>query len=536
MNKVIIVFLCFFGLFTASSCKKQLDTTPYNAVTDASAFETADRCLLALNGVYDAAQSGAYTDGTFRGYPFGAANIEQGDCRGEDMLNIQAFFQVTYQATYNATTANNVAMWNTLYSLINKANVAIDGFRKAGGKNVLTAAVALQYEAECRFLRAMAHHELLIHYARPYLDGNGTQLGVPWRDFPINSSTAVDLIRATPRATVATVYTNILTDLDFVENNLTAVPATFVSPATKNVRATRGAAVALKMRVKLHKGDWAGVITEGNKLIPATITPFPWTAPVSPIGSWSLTASPDGPFTDNSSVESIFSIRNDPLDAPNVNGVLPKMYGGAGFGARGLVSISPVIWNNAGWLCTDKRRTLLAAATTNASGNQSQFSTKYRKYTTSDDFTPQIRYAEVLLTQAEAEARNAASVSSRAVDLLNIVRNRSLANPATEQYTVGSFATKNDLIAAILLERRIEFLAEGKRWGDISRNAVDPNFTTGGIPAKAVNGTDGLANFVCGAGYTPGQAAIPYSDFRFLWPIPATEVVQNPIVVQNPGY
>jgi hypothetical protein len=73
-------------------------------------------------------------------------------------------------------------MWNTLYALINKANVAIDGFRKAGGKNVLTSAVALQYEAECRFLRALAHHELLLHYARPYMDGNGTQLAVPWRD------------------------------------------------------------------------------------------------------------------------------------------------------------------------------------------------------------------------------------------------------------------------------------------------------------------------------------------------------------------
>jgi len=92
------------------------------------------------------------------------------------------------------------------------------------------------------------------------------------------------------------------------------------------------------------------------------------------------------------------------------------------------------------------------------------------------------------------------------------------------------------LIKAILLERRIEFLFEGKRWADISRLANDANYTTGGIPAKAANGTAGIAIYTCGTAYTPGQAAIPYSDFRFIWPIPTDEVTQNPIIVQNPGY
>jgi len=147
-----------------------------------------------------------------------------------------------------------------------------------------------------------------------------------------------------------------------------------------------------------------------------------------------------------------------------------------------------------------------------------------------------MRYAEVLLMQAEAEARLNAGVSSRAVDLLNVVRNRSLANPAVQQYTVASFANQVALVRAILLERRIELLAEGRRWGDISRLVTDANYTTGGIPAKAVNGTVGLANFTCGAGYTPGQAAIAYSNFLFLWPIPITEIQTNPIIVQNPGY
>lgn len=514
-------------LMATAGCKKVLDTPPYNAITDESAFATAERCELVLNGVYDVAQSAPYTDGTLRGYPFGAANIEQGDARGEDVVNIQAFYQITYQATYNATSANNVAMWNGLYLLINKANIAIDGFRKAASGGVLAANVANQYEGESRFLRAMAHHEALIHFARPYSDGNGNKPGVPWRDFPIASSSAVNEILNTPRMRVDSVYKKILEDLDYAEANLPATIATY--------RATKAAAIALKMRVKLHMGDWDGVIAEGNKLVPATLDSDP-TKVKSPIGNWALTASPDGPFTNNNSTESIFSIKNDVLDKPNTNAALSRMYGATNLGGRGLLSISPIIWNNNKWLCDDKRRTLLATQGTNASGTLSIMSTKYRSYTDWADFAPQIRYAEVLLTLAEAEARKAGAVSPRALDLLNLVRNRALADAALQQYTLLSFTSKSDLIKAILLERRIEFLAEGKRWSDIHRLATDAEFGTGGIPAKAVNGTAGMSNFSCGTAYTPGQSAIEYNDYRFIWPIPSTEVTQNPVIQQNPDY
>jgi hypothetical protein len=535
MNKVIGFLILIIAL---SSCEKVLDTAPYDSITDATAFATAERCALSLNGIYDAAQSTYFVNGTTdkRGYPFGAANIEQGDMRGEDMFNVAAFFQVTYQGTYNATAPNCVGLWKGLYILINNANIGIAGFKQAGASGIITTTVAEQYEAECRFLRAMAHHEALIHWARPYLDGNGNKPGIPYREEPINTSAAVSSILNTPRMRVDSVYMKILADLDFAEQKL---PNNLFS-----YRATKAAAIALKMRIKLHKGDWAGVIQEGNKLVPATVDPLVPNSVVSPIGGWALTASPDGPFVNNNSVESIFSIKNDASDAPSSNGGLAAMYGAASnVGAtpgRGLVAISPVIWNNPGWLCDDKRRSaILVVAGLNNAGNQSYFTTKYRDYVNRGDYAPQIRYAEVLLSLAEAEARAATGVSTRALELLNVVRNRSLANIAAQQYTLASFATKNALIAAILLERRIEFLAEGKRWGDISRLAKDPDFSTGGIPAKAVNGNGGAAGFasyVCGAGYTPGQAAIPYDDYRFIWPIPQSERDANPIIEQNPQY
>ncbi|MEO6542072.1 MAG: RagB/SusD family nutrient uptake outer membrane protein, partial [Ferruginibacter sp.] len=434
MNKFKMGLLLFITLMF--SCKKVLDTSPYASVTDANAFSTAARCALVLNGVYDAAQGDFYVTGTTenRGYPFGAASIYQSDARGEDLVNIQAFLQVTYQATYNATNANSAAMWKGLYELINKANIAIDGFRKANG-GVITAATATQYEGECRLLRAMAHHEAVLHWSKPYLDGAGTALGVPWRDFPIINIATANMILTMPRPTVGFVYTNILTDLDYAEANLPAASGGI------SYRATKAAAIALKMRVKMHMGDWAGVIVEGNKLIPTApiVYPIVPTATISPIGGYALTATPLGPFTNNNSVESIFSIKNDPVDAPSTNGALSRLLGSATLGGRGLVSISPIIYNNPGWLCDDKRRDTttnvagipngLLVRGANSAGTQSIFTTKYRDYPTFGDYAPMMRYAEVLLMQAEAEARLNAGVSARAVDLLNVVRNRSLATP-----------------------------------------------------------------------------------------------------------
>lgn len=538
------LWLVILVVFATVSCKKILDKQPYTSITDATAYATPERALLVLYGVYDAAQTGFYPGGQ-RGYPFGAANIEQGDMRGEDMLNIQSFYAITYQGTYNGSSANNVNMWNNLYALINKANIAIAGFKSSTG---LPAAVASQYEAECRFLRAMAHHELVINFANPYRDKNGQWEGIPYRETAINSGEAVEQIKSTPKMRVDSVYMKILADLDFAEANLPAGSAS--TAVTTSIRANKAAAIALKMRVKLHMGDWAGVITEGAKLVPATVTPANPSGTVSPIGGWALTPSPDGPFQITApSVENIFSIKNDPNDNPGVNASLAGQYGptsinGASTGARGLVAVSPIIWNNSAWRCDDKRRTLLYTFGTSAASSVqlNVFTLKYRDYTNRSDYAPQIRYAEVLLTLAEAEARNNGSVSQRAIDLLNVVRNRSLASPSTQQYTAANFATKNDLIAAILFERRVEFLAEGKRWGDIHRNVVDPNFSTGGIPAKAFNGVIGASNYTCGTPYSGQiQAAVPYNPTdpasrAFLWPIPDDERSSNPVITQNLGY
>lgn len=527
MKLLSVIFLS--GAVMLGSCKKALDKQPYNNFSDELAFSSPTKVLQSLYGVYDAAQSGFYAGGAVRGYPFGAANIEQGDMRGEDMLNQAAFYQITYEATYTSSSPNCDYMFETLYSLVNKANLVIDGVKGAAAKGVIDATTANEYEAECRFLRALAHHELVLNFSRPYVDGNGSKMGIIYRDFGVNSDGTVDKGLAIKRSTVkvSDTYAKILSDLDFAEANLNT------APDVATYRASKAAAIALKMRVKLHMGDWDGVITEGNKIVSGT------TSFSSPINNYKLTSTPDGPFTSNTSSENIFSIKNDATDNAGVNGGLAQMYGDPALGGRGLVRVSPIIWSDPDWKCDDSRRTLLyrtAGTTVNA-----VYTTKYKDFTGLSDGAPQIRYAEVLLTLAEAYARKAgAVVSPNALALLNAVRNRAVTNP-TEQFTLASFLTGTDLVKAILKERRIEFLAEGKRWGDISRLALDANFapvTGGGIPAKVGSGAATASMFNCAgvSSIAKSITAIPYSDNRFIWPIPIVETQQNPNYDQNPLY
>lgn len=511
------------------SCKKLTDLQPNNSFSEESAYSSPARVALAVTGVYSAAQAGPYTDGSNRGYPFGSANTLQQDARGEDVIAVPSFFLITYGNTYGISTANNQAMWETCYNLINRANVVIEGVKKAGASGVIPSSLAAQYEGEARFLRALAHHELLVHFARPYSHtSDASHLGVPYRTVAASSPSAVDANLGQSRNTVKDCYEKLIADLDFAEANL---PATYAG-GLKVSRATKGAAIALKTRIYLHAGNWTKVIAEGSKLISGTTT-F-----TSPIGGYSLTANPGDPFVtanNYTNSESIFSIENSSTRNAGTNGSISTMYSNAP--GRALVAISPIIYNASFWKADDVRRTAL---TVQNSANKGYFSKKYPDYATWTDANPIMRYAEVLLNTAEAYSRLSTAVpSTDALALLNAVRNRSV--KAADRYTIVDFATSKDLTRAILNERRIEFLAEGHRWGDIHRLSNDPDFSTGGTPAKVdwadVNSTTAWNASVPYAGPKNIQA-IPYSDFKFVWPFPLSETNTNPTLKaqQNPGW
>jgi len=530
-----LFYVGFAAALTITSCQKYTELAPISSLSEATAFANPANIELAMAGVYNRATVGNYNGGGGRGYPFGAASIEQAEMRGEDMVNLATFYQFTYESTITSTTANNVNMWEQLYSLINQCNVFIDGVTAAQAKGTITAAVANAYIGEAKFLRALAHHELVIDFCRPYVDGNGSQPGVPYRTVGITSATAASAQIGVTRGTVAEDYVKILEDLDFAEANLPAARTTY-----KITRATKGAAIALKTRVKLHKNDFVGVIAEGTKLgTAASAAPF-----TSTIGAYALTTSPDGPFASfASNTESIFSIENGSASNGGTNGALPNMFGPAKNGVnanvgRGLVATSPNLYTASFWVTGDTRRTLLQIQQTTA-GAMYFFNYKYRDPTTSTDYAPIIRYAEVLLNVAEAYSRTTA-LDVRALNLLNAVRNRAV--PSASIYTIASFTSQNVLTQAILDERRVEFAGEGRRWPDITRLSQDVNFQVagGGVPAKvlvtALTGTGSNYDIVTRPVTASGKAAIPYATNTYIWPLPTSELNANPNLAQNPNY
>jgi hypothetical protein len=110
-----------------------------------------------------------------------------------------------------------------------------------------------------------------------------------------------------------------------------------------------------------------------------------------------------------------------------------------------------------------------------------------------------LRTAELFLIRAEARAKKAAPDLDGATADLNEVRLRS----AIEKTTA---TTKDQIILAIENERRVELALEPHRWFDLVR--------TGRAPAVL-----GLSN-----------------ANKYIFPIPAAEILANPALEQNPEY
>lgn len=497
----IAVLLAF-----VTSCEVT-DLSPANIIPQEDAFATAERVDGAIVGVYEAAQRGFYLGVVQRGYPFGAAHIQQGDMRGEDMYNDQLFYEITYTNSHTVNSANNNGQWIGLYRMINRLNVVFNGLDNALENGVITQELYDTYRGELYFLRALAHHELLTFYSRPYSDDPSLP-GVPYHKVAIDDVSRVAEGLEVGRTTIADDYASLLEDLNMAEQLLPE------EEGANPFRARRGAAIALKSRVKLHMQDWAGVIEEFEKIE----------------DTYALTEDPSGPFGAGNSTENIFSFGHSAASNATVNGALPQMYGDPQEGGRGLVKISPIIWRADFWHEDDLRRSNIQEGGTMVSINPEQgiYTAKYVDQTTSADPAPIMRYAEVLLNAAEAHQR--LGNTDEAQELLNRVRSRSL--PDGDEID----ATGEDLLWAIINERRIEFLAEGLRWKDIHR--LSGEGLMNGVPQKAQSRSVSSLEFYTGEEEINLGHSLAYESPLFIWPIPQPELNNNPTLAgqQNPGY
>lgn len=487
ISKLTVAALVAYCL---SSCTKDeyLNPVSQTSLSDATAFDTKDRILNQVNGIYSALKSGQLLGGRYLIY---------NDARGENFLSNDGN-RVTARAAweFSETSGDNEVnnLWAQAYTTINRANLFLDGM--AGKGDGVAGTDAARLKAEAKFVRAIAYYSLLQFYARPYWDGNGSKPGVPLRLTGIKGGGFNNLARST----VAEVYTQILKDLNEAETDL---PATNGSAVLNVTHAHKNAAVAMKVRVYLSMRNYPSVVTEANKIVS---TNAPFTAPSGV--AHALQSDITAVFaTASTTTESIFSLPFTSVDVPGTQNqlgfyYLPIITGANANGAGGIFYLNPSgIWGDATWGAADKRRTALTMT-----NGGFQWVTKYKNPGPFLDWSPVLRYSETLLSLAEALARTTNSVDARAVALLNAVRNRS---DATVTYTTGSFASADELINAILKERNIEFLAEGIRSIDILRLGMD-------FPAKSIPGFN--------------VTAVAPSSPAYIWPTPSEESRFNALI------
>lgn len=476
-------------LLLAGCSKENLSPVPQTSLGEAQAFDTKDRIVGQVNGMYARMKSGAYLGGRYYVY-----NEVRADNFMPKSTNL-----VTNYATWNHNvipSTNEVQnLWIAVYAAVNGINIFIEGLdvNWESGKlsGVITEAEYGNYKAEALTLRAMCYFNLLQLYAQPYNKNNGTSPGLPLRLQAEKTGENNDLARST----VAETYVQILKDLNDAE------PLAVTSYGTALLNTTRvhkNTIVAFKTRVYMHMNNWPAVKTEAAKMVPAA-APF-----VSPTGydnqlSTTFAAIWNTPYT---AKESIFSM---PFTETNTAGTQNSL------AHYNHPNSSESYYLNADGLAftsldaADARREQFQSGTFGTPAVTVYYTGKWRSFTPQIDYAPVIRYAEVLLNYAEALVRDGGVVTQQAVDLLNAVRGRSF--PAGT-YVLADFADAAAFQNAIMLERNLEFLGEGHRNMDLLRNMMT-------IPGKG------------------SVSDVPTTSPTYIWPIPENEMIFNKLMTQN---
>lgn len=435
------------------ACDKALNVEPANYISSNKGYSTKEDAAAGLLGCYDALQNTNY---------YGASFPSDVDMVSNNIIEVG-----TYNTTYGLIAQNQISadngematLWQSMYDAINRCNYLLQQ-----SDNISDPAFPkLTTQAEARAIRALCYMNLLSLWGgttQGYGYANGA--GVPLRLTP---TTAIgDQTQPLARSSEADVATAIRADLDFAITNLAAGTGT---------RVTKNAAQALRARFELRMRNYADALKYAQTVPASTgFATAALTATTTPDAIWQL----------------FFSATDQNLYAFYW---YPSPGGRNEFDpSQGLINAHPA---------GDARLPINSTATGTT--------LKYTHTSSRDDYFNVVRYAEVVLTIAEAAAQTGDLAT--ATTNLNIIRKRAgLAN------TTATTAT--GLITDILLQRRLELAYEGHYWIDLRRtNTVQSTLGTGSTTKP--NAWD--------------------QTFRNLFPLPLRDINLAPnVLVQNAGF
>jgi len=299
---------------------------------------------------------------------------------------------------------------------------------------------------------------------------------------PVVTTTDYQVNKALPRASADAVYDQILADLNDAKRLLMND-----YPSEGRARPNKMVASALLARVYLYRGQWNNAELAAGEIINS--------------GAYSLA----------NLAEIFLKGSNEAIWQLPSNGTFAQTAEGFTFVANPFNSRVPAYYLSPFMLASfdpaDLRMTQWTGVKS-LSGTNYIYPAKYKQRTLegapAEDYVL-IRLAEMYLIRAEALAHQGKTTD--AIADLNKIR-----NPERVGLPVYSGpVAEADIVAAVMRERRIELFCEGgHRWYDLKRT--------------------GTIDQVLGAEKPNWQST------DALFPVPATELILNPFLVQNPGY
>lgn len=493
---------------TLTGCKNGLDLSPVSSLSDASYWQTTDQFDAFVNGVYARFRghnSNFQYLGELRSDVFGTDPGSTATFTGEATQGLERMWLQTLDAD-NA----GVSAFGGFYSNINQINLLI---QKLNGTSILADAKKKNYLAMAYGLRAFYYFQMYRSWGKVIIQTEPT--------------TTVDVSNlAKAASSEAEVMTLIKADIDQSNNNF----GTSYAFDSKNKKGfwSKAATQMLKAEVYLWNAHRSG----GNA--DAAVAKTALTEIQSNITGALLPNYADVfSITNKDNNEIIFASKNK-LDEATLGfignyvpqtGLIVNFYDSlanrkfdvATDNYGGLLRAPTKIATYRKFSNLDVRKNVsiqaaYAKSTAGAYTISGAFLKKYmgeqnagnRVYT--NDYVI-YRYADLLLLLAEAKVMLGENPATE----INLVRARGYA----ANYNVATLGYPNQTIdsnpnEAILKERFLEFVGEGKRWYDLRRMGDTYVYE-----------------------YTPVTAATAY---KLLWPLDRGTLTNNRALNQNPGY
>lgn len=507
MKQYIKTFTACTAIALLTACS--LDYPPQNTMVDETVYKNEKTAQAALMGAYTRLcvfLAGAPNDQNNYTNAWYAHLVAEVGTDNVDVHNSSSRLRPMEVCEYTTDDHNGFIrdIYSYGYNAIDYANNIIAGIEEFGRYD---AATMRRHIAEARFLRAYEYFTLLCIYGDGALTGNDNGLGLVMRLTPYDGYKPEDI---QSRQSVGDVYTQIIKDLT---DALPDLPQTEYEPS-RRFRASATAARALLSRVYLYKGTYTNNIEEltlaaeyARQVLQSGITFNPaYNDHRTNIFPSNVTNTVENsttyPDPVNYASELIF-FQPSRISTNAFPCGWSSVFSKTNFCAAQELIDSYLPNDLRGYGETDDYLIQQGSATSNASLNACM---KYDNGGCYDD-VQFIRLAEIKLTRAEALARISHSIDSEALQHLNDIRCKPFPEdlkPAA--YTATDFASVDDFIAEILLERNRELAMEGHYRWDLIRTGRD--LRTKGLP-----------------------------DNQKILPIPEYEVrISNGAILQNSGF